>query len=282
MIRSLTYLIEDPDTKVIVLISKPPHPESAEKIFDILHGCEKPVVVYFLGRDLPKPNVQCVFLASTLEHAANMAVSLSRDETPGDASSYDNLRPLAQEMQNKLGKQQRYVRGLFSGGTHNEEAILILGDMISPIHANVSFGGSILMDDVRISTGHSLVDIGDEYFTLGKPHPIVDPSVICERLIQEANDPQTAVLLFDILLGYGANADPVGIIGPTLEKINNRLKAQGRQICMIVAINGTDKDPQGLKNQIAQFEALGVKVMTSTSGAATLAGLIVSGLRGDE
>jgi FdrA protein len=282
MTQGLNYLMEDDETKVIVLVSKPPHPESAEKIFSSLEKCEKPVVIYFLGRNLPKPRGRA-YQAATLEDAADKAVRFSRGERQdgeGDpvARTKKELSDGARTEAAKLRPEQKYVRGLFCGGTHCEEAILLLGDILGgPVHSNIAFGGSVPLDDAKRSVGNCLVDMGDEEFTLGKPHPVMEPSILNGRLLQEASDPETAVILFDLLLGYGAHSDPVGAIEDALAEIREKLRAEGRHIGMVATLTGTRRDPQGFDGQLRRLEELGVRVLPGNAGAAIFAGLVVSG-----
>jgi FdrA protein len=284
MTQGLNYLMEDDETKVIVLVSKPPHPESAAKIFASLEKCEKPVVIYFLGRNLPKPLGRAC-QAATLEDAADKAVRFSRGERPDDGS--DPVALAKKELSAEAGKEtaklrpeQKYVRGLFCGGTHCEEAILLLSDILGPggsVHSNIAFGGSILLDDAKRSVGNCLVDMGDEEFTLGRPHPVMEPSILNGRLLREASDPETAVILFDLLLGYGAHSDPVGAIEDALAEIREKLCAEGRHIGMVATLTGTRRDPQGFDGQLRRLEELGVRVLPSNAGATIFAGLVVSG-----
>jgi succinyl-CoA synthetase alpha subunit len=280
MIQGLTYLMGDDETKVIVLISKPPHPESAEKIFSLLEDSSKPVVISFLGRDLPTPKGKNVVLAATLEDAARKALALSRGEAldGGDpvAKIRETLSPEAAEIAKKLRPEQKYLRGLFCGGTHCEEAILLLKDLLGEVHANVAFGGSVVLKDAKQSVGNCLVDMGDEEFTLGKPHPVMEPSILNDRLLQEAEDPEVGVILFDLLLGYGAHKDPAGSIAETLDAIQKKLEKNGRYVSMVVTLTGTGRDPQGFEEQKRRLEALGVRVLPSNAQAALLAGLVVS------
>jgi succinyl-CoA synthetase alpha subunit len=281
MIQGLTCLMEDDETKVIVLVSKPPHPESAEKIFSLLENSSKPAVIYFLGRNLPTPKGKNVILAATLEDAAQKALELSRGEAPdkGDpvAKIRETLSPEAAAAAQKLRPEQKYLRGLFCGGTHCEEAILLLKDLLGEVHSNLAFGGSIALKDAKRSAGHCLVDMGDEEFTLGKPHPVMEPSILNDRLLQEAEDPEAGAILFDLLLGYGAHKAPVSAISETLSEIRKKLQAEGRYLCMAATLTGTGRDPQGFDEQRRQLEALGVRVLPSNAQAALLAGLVVSG-----
>ena len=279
MTQGLNYLRDDEATKVIVLVSKPPHPETMGKILGLVRECRKPVVVFFLGGDPNLVREAGAYAPSTLEEAAEMAAKLSRGEEPADTDFIgkcgNELAETAIREKELLSPKQKYVRGLFCGGTHNEEAILMLKGMAPDLHANVRFGNCIFLDNPRVSIGNSLVDMGDEEFTKGRPHPVMDPSILKDRLIKEGTDPEVAVVLFDLLLGYGAHADPVGTIEDALSYIQDKAKAGGRHICLVASLCGTDKDTQGFDNQKQRLEALGVRVLKSNSRAAILSGLIV-------
>jgi len=118
--------------------------------------------------------------------------------------------------------------------------------------------------------------MGDEEFTKGRPHPVMDPTILCDRLTQEGNDPETAVILFDIILGHGVHEDPVGCIEDTLRSIQENAAAEDRYICMIASVCGTALDPQNMADQISRLEKQGVKVLGSNSEAALFAGFVVS------
>lgn len=283
MAKGLQWMMRDKDSKVIVLVSKPPHPDVADKILGMVVGCDKPVVVFFLGGDemrLPEG----VYRASTLEDAANKAVCLARGLVPAKedlaARHVSELGAAAGASRARLRAEQKYLRGLFCGGTHCEESILILRDMVPQIHANISFGGSSLLADVKNSKGHSLIDMGDEELTKGKPHPVMEPSVLKDRLFREATDPEVAVVLFDLLLGYGANKDPVATIFKTLEDIRRKLARENRRVELVCTLTGTDRDPQNFGEQKRRLTELGVAVFHSNAQATMYAGLIVSDREG--
>lgn len=143
-----------------------------------------------------------------------MAVCLLRGEEPAGG---DYLRRATAELAesaaaecSRLSPEQKYLRGLFCGGTHSEEAVTLLKGLVHRLHSNISFGGAELLEDRYLSVENSLVDMGDEVFTKGRPHPVMDPSILMDRLIQEAHDPETGVILFDLLYGYAIHPDPVG------------------------------------------------------------------------
>jgi FdrA protein len=278
MIRCFKYFEQDKDTDVIVLVSKPPYPATADKIYAQVKQCKKPVIIFFLGGDPVKIREAGAYAPDSLEQAAAAAVSLARGETPDLSSCIEkyikSLAPQAAAEKAKLSSKQKYLRGLFCGGTHNEEAILILKKMLGELHANVKFGGVTYLENPHNSIGNSVVDMGDEEFTRGKPHPVMDPSILNDRLIQEGKNPEVAVILFDLLLGYGAHENPVGQIKEAIREINGTAKKEGRHISLAASITGTQLDPQGLENQIKGLADLGVKVLLSNAQAAIYAGLI--------
>ena len=151
---------------------------------------------------------------------------------------------------------------------------MLLQEMISDLYSNINFGHVTMMENRHVSTKNCLVDMGDEEFTVGKPHPVMDPSILNDRLVQEGSDPDTAILLFDLLLGYGVHEDPAGTIADSLRQIREKTEAEGRHICMIASICGTDLDPQDYQKQKKTLEDLGVIVLESNGRAALLSGLI--------
>ncbi len=280
MSQGIRYLEHDEETKVIVLVSKPPAPSTAEKILALVKKLTKPVVIFFLGGDQRQIREAGAHAASTLEEAALMAMKLANQERIPSENFIEKwktaLAPLAAAEKGRLSPGQKYVRGLFCGGTHSEEAILLLQDMIADLHANVSFGNCRKLPSPHASIKNTLIDMGDEEFTKGKPHPVIDPSILKERLWKEGSDPEVAVILFDLLLGYGAHPDPVSTIEETLAAIRQKAKEEGRYLSIVASICGSTRDPQGFEEQKGRLEALGVRVLPSSAQAAIASGLIVA------
>lgn len=280
MLQGIDYLENDADTKVIVLVSKPPHPDTSKKIIEKVKLCTKPVVIFFLGGDAQQIRSAGAYCPAALEEAADMAVTLTYGKKVKEVDFISNckneLASLAAKEKAKIKPEQKYIRGLFCGGTHSEEAVLLLQDFVPNLHSNLSFKKVQLLSDCHVSVGNSLVDMGDEEFTKGKPHPVMDPSILNERLMQEGSDPEVAVILFDLLLGHGVHKDPVGTIEETLAAIRAKSNAEGRYVSFIASICGTDLDPQDISKQRQRLEALGVNILPSNCKAAILSGLIVS------
>lgn len=280
MSQGIRYLASDDDTKVIVLVSKPPAPSTAEKIFALVKKLSKPVVIFFLGGDQRQIREAGAHAASTLEEAALMAMKLANQERIPPENLIEKwkvaLAPMAAEEKCRLSSGQKYVRGLFCGGTHSEEAILLLQEMVADLHANVSFGKCRKLASPHTSIKNALIDMGDEEFTRGKPHPVIDPSILKDRLWKEGNDPEVAVILFDLLLGYGAHSDPVGTIEETLAAMRRKAEEEGRYLSIVASICGSTRDPQGFEDQKRRLEALGIRVLPSSAQAAIVSGLIIS------
>lgn len=278
-LQSIDYLANDPETDVIVLVSKPPHPRTAKKIYTALPK-NKPVVIFFLGGDASEIKAAGAYAPKTLEEAAQMAFELTNGRKPSKsdvvAADKVTLSGVAEAEKAKLGKGQKYLRGLFCGGTHSEEAVTLLQEFVPNMHSNIKFGKVDLLKDRHQSIENSLVDMGDEVFTKGKPHPVMDPSILVERMVQEAHDPETGVILFDLLYGYAIHEDPVGAIEDALKEISRIEREEGRYICVVASLCGTDIDPQNVADQARRLREYDVIIEPSNAKAALLAGLIVS------
>ena len=170
----------------------------------------------------------------------------------------------------KFKARQRYIRGLFSGGTFCYEACAILGNAWS----NAPVDPKKTIEDPWKSREHTLVDLGDDVFTRGRPHPMIDLRLRNERIVEEAADPGVAVILLDVVLGYGSHPDPASEIVPVLEKIK---KKSGSPV-VVASVCGTDEDPQGLERQEAALREVGVLLEESNARAARLAGAIAAKL----
>ena len=279
MLQGLEYLSEDTDTKVIVLVSKPPHPDTCKKIYEVLPK-HKPTVVFFLGGDPEEIRAAGAYAPESLEQTAQMAVSLVRGEKPDKTETVEQivkyLVPPAEEERKKLISKQKYMRGLFCGGTHSEEGVLLLGGRVPKLHSNIRFGNVEKLQNRHVSVENSLVDMGDEEFTKGKPHPVMDPSILVDRMLQEARDPEVGVILFDLLYGHGVHEDPVAAIEEALKGITQICEENNRHICLVASLCGTDRDPQGIARQKQRLEEYGVIIMPSNAKAALFSGLIVS------
>jgi FdrA protein len=264
---ALKALLDDDMTDVIVLISKPPAPEVAASILDTAKGTSKPIVVCFLGGDSKMVRDHGLIPAETLEDAARQAV---RAETGSDTGSRYAPAPTLP----KLSKEQKYVRGLFSGGTFCYEALLLLREFVGDVSSNTPINKQMKLKNNNISTGHVCIDFGEDEFTVGRPHPMLDFRFRNDRIVQEARDPETAVILLDLVLGYGANANPAGALMPAIRKAMEVARAEGRTLPIVASVCGTSDDLQGLEQQEAALREAGVTILSSNAQASRFAGKI--------
>jgi FdrA protein len=283
MLEALKALQQDDATNVLVLISKPPADEVVRLILDQVTASAKPTVICFLGGDtaaLPKsPNV---FPARTLYECALLAAKQVRPEIGDvkallDAKNAD-LAKQAKSLKAKLNASQRYLRGLFSGGTLCYEAQVIWKDMLeSLVYSNAPLPGGKALPDSAKSYQHTTVDLGEEEFTVGRPHPMIDNDLRIRRLLQEAHDPEVAVIMLDVVLGYGAHPNPASELGKAVEEAIKLGHEEKRELLFVASVTGTEDDPQSLDQTTSTLERAGVIVCDSNSAAARLSGLIVSG-----
>jgi len=270
MLQGLQGLAADEATKVIVLISKPPAKDIADRVLERARAARKPVVVIFLGADRKAIVGQNLHPVKTLEDAAHAAVALLRGRKPSAAPQERNV-----ELP-KLRRGQMYVRGLYSGGTFCYEASLLLGETLAAVFSNTPVGKAAPLADVWKSQGHTLVDLGDDLFTRGRPHPMIDHRLRNDRIASEAADPETAVILLDVVLGYGSHANPAEEIAPAITAAKAAAKKAGRNLAVIGFVCGTEGDPQGLARQEAALRDAGMMLTRSNAQAVRLAARIVT------
>jgi FdrA protein len=273
MLKGVKDLAADPATQVIVLISKPPSPAVAERVLAEAAKAGKPVVVNFLGADPRKVARPGVHAVQTLADAARAAVAIARGEKP--RASYAET-PMLPGGLPKFAASQRYVRGLFSGGTFCYEATLLLSELSADVHSNTPTQAAHELADVWQSKGHTLVDLGDDVFTRGRPHPMIDYRLRTERIVKEAEDAQTAVILLDVVLGYGSHPDPASELVPAINRARAAATAQGRNIVFVGQICGTAADPQDLARQARALGEAGLILADNNADAVRLAAAIVT------
>ncbi|MFS7252730.1 acyl-CoA synthetase FdrA [Rahnella rivi] len=265
MLHGLNMLAGDPDTQVIVLISKPPARAVAERILEQASACGKPVVVNFLGADAADITRDRVFPATTLAEAAGKAVALL-DGKPSVTAFGEIIRP---EQCHALPATRTDIRGVFAGGTFCYESQLICQQQGFHAASNTPVTGNKKPDDVWRSRGHTLIDMGDDDYTRGKPHPMIDPTLRNQRIAAELSDPQTAVLLFDLVLGYGAAAEPAAEL---LEILAQHPRDQ--RPLLVAHVCGTEADPQQRSRQIHALRQAGVMIAECNAQAALWASQI--------
>lgn len=280
----LHTLQEDPETKIIILISKPPSSFVAEKLIDEAKKSTKKTVICFLGQIIFTPSdVENIIMTRTLEEAAWAAAKIagmpimqySQRLLEEKQEAINIVRGLSKSLSGK----QKYVRGLFSGGTLCYEAQIILSDMLAEkIYSNVPLDPQKKLPDSTKSQFHSLVDLGEEEFTVGRPHPMIDNDLRIRRLLQEINDPEVAIILFDIVIGYGAHYNPAQELADAIRRGLKISPENKSNPVFIASVTGTQKDPQNLLEQIKILEDVGVHICESNAAAARLSARVILSL----
>ena len=245
--QALQLLRRDPHTKVIILVSKPPSDQTAAQLLNAAQNAGKPVVVNFIGYAPPGRRVGNLRFASGLTDAAELAVQI---EAAGEQTLTDRQRPLT-----------GYLRGLFSGGTLAYEMLLGLQSILTPIFSNIPIRPEQQLPDIMTSQGHTILDLGEDEFTQGRLHPMMDNDLRLRRLRQETADPAVDLILLDVVLGEGAHPDPAVELAPAVAAAR---KANKRVVAIVV---GTEEDPQVLERQIAQLAEAGATVFLTVNGA---------------
>jgi succinyl-CoA synthetase alpha subunit len=286
-LEGLKALLDDPKTKVIVLVSKPPHESVLKKIGKAVKDSPKPIVAVFLGAEGAALSRYGMLPAATLEEAALLAAALSKG---GDAKAArrkleareSGIGELAVKEASQTSKGQRYVRGLFSGGTFCTEAQLIFQEVgLSDVLSNAPLAPFKALADAWKSERHTLVDLGEDAFTVGRPHPMIDYSLRTRRIQDEAKDPETALILLDVVIGHGSNMDPVRELAPALRDARSTAEQAGRRLIFACSVTGTPEDPQD-KDKVAEgLKAAGSLVFPSNAAAARFAARAAEYLEGE-
>ena len=256
---AIVGLEEHDPTDVIVVISKPPATKVRDEIVELLHSLTKPVVAIFLG-EKPDHHEGRVHFAHTLEETAMIAVDLAfgRDVK----SNYS--QKLANEIQTSLAPEKT-VKGLYSGGTLAAEAAMLIAEALD-LGKLGKEAGYILNAD-----GYEVLDLGDDIYTQGKPHPMIDPEVRINKIRECAAEVNTGVILIDCVLGYGSHPDMAGALAGTIKEARDSARRSGRELHFVATVCGTPHDPQNYQAAIDTLKGCGVLVEESNDRAVRLA-----------
>ncbi|MED3573639.1 acyl-CoA synthetase FdrA [Cytobacillus praedii] len=268
MMDGIRALENHQQTEIIVVISKPPAKEVRNEVVDLLHSVSKPVVTIFLG-EKPTQHEGNVYQAYTLEETARIAVDLAKGNEIIADYNQGNY-----EVANKdLKPSQRTIKGLFSGGTLASEAAVLISDALGLGSAITNEDGYVLKKD-----GHIVVDLGDDKYTQGKPHPMIDPETRARFIDEAGADEQTAVILLDFVLGYGSHDDMASALLPSIQKAVSHAHNEGRTLHVVASVCGTETDPQDYQAQKKKLAEAGIIVKDSNNEAVRTA-LAIVGLK---
>jgi FdrA protein len=282
-LQSLDALEQDPATSTVLVVSKPPDADVKRRILEhIANKTKKEHVTCFVGPEsyAVPASVRGRVKATKTLHAAVLEVtrvaepSRHAEVIKRFSIPQSELSALASRISNELSEKQRYVRGLYTGGTFAYEALVILGRMIGEVYSNAPIDPRMKLADSFKSEKDSIVDLGEEEFTVGRAHPMIDPTIRKMRLVEEAKDPEVAVIMMDFMLGYGSHSDPAGAMLSAVSDARRIAEEDSRVLPILAHVCGTEQDPQPLSEQVAKLRNAGIEVFPTNALMAIASALI--------
>ncbi len=262
--QALAALAADEDTQVVVVVSKPPAPEVVADLETYAAGLGVPVHWATLGAGRP----DLTAAVESLLHELGREVPTWPTWQPPTPTTPESLGGLTGPgAANPSKTRERYLRGLFCGGTLADEAMLVAGESLGPLRSNIPLSPELGLGPDLHGEGHVVIDFGDDVLTRGRPHPMIDPSLRSERIATEAADPSCGVLLLDLVLGHGAHPDPGPELAEVVRAARETAAADDRGLPVVVSLTGTAADPQNLTRTADALAGAGAHVFLSNAQA---------------
>lgn len=246
-LSALKMMENDQETEVVAFVSKPPAPDVEQRVIHAMKGMSKPVVALFLGTRQDKARDGNVFFANSLAEAGRLAAMLA------------NVRQYVPGCNQTSGKT---ILGLYTGGTLAAEAAMLTAEQFGLTVDDAHDQGVMLNDG-----GHLIIDLGDDHYTVGRPHPMIDPTTRTLEIEKRAVDEAIGVLLLDVVIGYGATADPALALVDAVESVKSKRQSP---LHVIATVTGTQEDPQQRSKQISILIDAGVAVVNTLEEAVLL------------
>jgi FdrA protein len=235
---ALAALDADDGTERVLLVSKPPAPAVAAAVEAAAAGLSVPVRSAVLSAGSPDLTAAVEALLGDL--GVDVPVWPAR---PGTADA---------------APDGAVLKGFYSGGTLADEAMLVAAPVLGDIRSNTPLRPDLDLGADLAARGHVVVDFGDDALTVGRAHPMIDPTLRLEAIAWLAASAEPAVLLLDVVLGYGADPDPAATLVPAL---------QSAGLPVVVALIGTEADPQCWSRQADALAEAGAAVFASNAAA---------------
>jgi FdrA protein len=265
-LAALEALDADSETQVIAVISKPPGRETLVRLVERFQTCTKPIIACFLG--MHQQATAFYQGAETIDEAVRLAVAAvgGKASLSAISLSMEEADWIIKERSSWL-PGQKYLRGILAGGTFCYQSQQILQQAGIPIYSNSPLAGNSKLADSDCSVGHTIVDMGADEYTVGRPHPMIDGTLRRQRILTESLDAEVAILLLDFILGYNASMEPVTELLDAILEARQRARSHGGRLTVVASICGTDGDPQILEMQTKLLRDAGVLVFPSNAKA---------------
>lgn len=252
---ALEMLTYDKHSQVLAFVSKPPAEVVRQKMIRAMKCSAKPVVALFLGYTPKIARDENVWFARTLDEAGRLACLLAR---------------VVRQQETLTTVAGRQIRGLYTGGTLAAESAGLLAERLNIVPDEHHPRGMMLN-----ALGHQVIDLGDDFYTVGRPHPMIDPSLRNQLIADLGMETQVGVLLLDVVIGYGATADPAESMVVACQKAWS-VRDESHPLHVIATVTGTETDPQCRSRQIAILEDAGIVVVDNLHEASLLAAALIS------
>jgi FdrA protein len=260
---AIDALRRDPATEAILLVSKPPAPDVAAEV--LAAAGEIPLVAALIGLDSDIATPDGVVLASTLEAGVAATLDVLGVKAPDTVAT---LGPSIDEARQRMSPGRSLIRGLFSGGTLCYEALTLLSKVVGEVRSNTPINPDWGLPAPPGS--HQCLDLGEEEYTRGRPHPMIDPEARVDLLREHGADPDVAAIIIDVVLGHGSDMDPAATFAPVCRSV---MADGGPQV--VAYVLGTEGDPQGYATQRDRLADAGC-IVTATAARSSLAAAAVA------
>lgn len=283
-IDCIKALENDKDTELVMIVSKPPDTSVIKKIIKVIEEeTSKKFILCLLGvggYKVPREAMKRVYACKSIHSAVLRASSLLKPRGHIEAAKkismkLSEIKKLARELSKNLEHKQKYIRALYTGGTLMFESLLIYRELLRDVYSNAPLEPKYKLADSFKSYKHTVIDLGEEEFTAGRAHPMIDPTIRKLRVIEEARDPEVAVITMDFVLGYGAHPDPVEATSNSIREAKKIAREGGRDIVFMAHVCGTESDPQNAKQQEEKLKNMGVVTFPSNALMAFASALLV-------
>ncbi len=280
--KTMEIFEDDPNTKAVLLVSKPVGDDVRNKIINKINNfSKKNYVICLIGDNENREDSAKIKFSKSIQTSVLKILKYVNDDAYKKTKDVirkqvDDSIKLAELLSNDLNSEQKFVRGFFAGGTLCYESKIILEQMIGKVHSNLSSDDEYSIKGNATSKENTLIDFGEEEFTSARPHPIIDPLLRKNRILEDADDPNVGVIIIDIICGINAAKNTMAFHAETIKKAIENAKEKGRKLSVFAYICGTEKDVS--ENELKLLTDSGAKLFASNALMSFAAALVVKNL----